>query len=162
MNPAPAPSSPARAVSVLGRVGRFLAVAVAALITVALTALPAAAQGSASTTLRVEGMTCSGCEATVRSVLTGLGGVSDAQADNTTQTARVTYDPVRISPPQMVQAINTNTYYQASVSDGAPSAEPTSSGAGIATWIGVAALAAAAVAVGVLFVRRRAQRTPAG
>lgn len=138
---------PNRSGGVLVRIAYLLALAIATLTTVALPhAPPAAAQATAETTLRVEGMYCTGCEATVRSVLAGLDGVSRAQADTDTQTATVTYDPARVTPQQMVQAINTNTYYQASVFDGAspPGPAPTApqNDGSIGVWAIVAALAA--------------------
>lgn len=66
-------------------------------------------------TLRVEGMTCPGCEATVESVLSGVEGVMAAEADRRTQTAVSTYDPQRTSPEQLVEVINSETYYLASL-----------------------------------------------
>jgi copper chaperone CopZ len=98
-------------------------------------------------------MYCSGCEATVRSVLTGLDGVTHAEADNTTETATVTYDPTRVSPQQMVQAINTNTYYQASLFDGPVPTASSQNEASSALWAVVATLAAA-LAASVLLLRR--------
>jgi copper chaperone CopZ len=153
-----------RLAAALARIACLVALSIAALVTVTLAASPpAAAQDTTETTLRVEGMYCSGCEATVRSVLTGLDGVTHAEADNTTETATVTYDPTRVSPQQMVQAINTNTYYQASVSDGAsparPSSAPPQNGGSIAIWAAVAALAAA-LATSVVFVRRATRGRP--
>jgi mercuric ion binding protein len=156
VNPTPA-AAHYRPSSILTRIARLVAVTIATLMTVAAAPSAAAEATTDTTTLRVEGMYCSGCEATVRSVLTGLDGVSEAQADNDTQTATVTYDPARVTPRQMVQAINNSTYYQASLSDGsspaAPSAAPPHNGGSIAIWATVAALAAA-LATSVVFVRR--------
>lgn len=139
---------PNRPAGVLVRIACLLALVltIATLTTVALaSAPPAAAQATTQTTLRVEGMYCTGCEETVRSVLAGLDGVSRAQADIDTQTATVTYDPARVTPQQMVQAINTNTYYQASVFDGAspagPAPMPPQNDGSIGVWAVVATLA---------------------
>lgn len=66
-------------------------------------------------TINVEGMTCPGCEATVESVLSAVEGVTVAQADRRTQTAVATYDPQRTAPQQLVEAVNTQTYYVASL-----------------------------------------------
>lgn len=77
--------------------------------------------------------------------MAGLDGVIRAQADTETQTAIVTYDPARVTPQQMVQAINANTYYQASVFDGAspagPGPTPPQNDGSIGIWAVVAALA---------------------
>lgn len=154
-----------RCIAALARTARLSALTIAAVVAVALTASPpATAQDTTDTTLRVEGMYCSGCEATVQSVLTGLDGVTRAQADNTTQTATVTYDPSRVTPQEMVQAINTNTYYLASASDGSspvrPSSAPPQNGGSLAIWAAAAALAAA-LAISISFVRQPKRGRPA-
>ncbi len=135
---------------------------VAVVVALALVLAPsAAAQATTQTTLRVQGMTCSGCEATVGSVLTGLDGVSDARPDRSTETVAITYDPARVTPEQMIQAINTNTYYQASAADGsalAPGAAPAQTNATIAFWV-VGALAV--LVAGVLLLRHARGRRPA-
>jgi copper chaperone CopZ len=69
-------------------------------------------------TLTVEGMYCPNCERTVESVLTSVEGVVSAEADRTSQQAHVSYDPARTAPAELAEAINTQTYYQASVAGG--------------------------------------------
>lgn len=157
MNPHPTPGRHRLAAP---RGGTVFGVVVAALVALVLALAPSAAAADTQTTLRVEGMTCTGCEATVGSVLTGLDGVSDARPDRSTQTVAVTYDPARVTPEQMIQAINTNTYYQASAADGsAPvGATPAQNGATIAVWV-VGALAV--LAAGVLLLRHTRGRRPA-
>jgi copper chaperone CopZ len=143
----------------LGRIAHLLTVIIATLSAAALTAAPlsAAAQATTQTTLQVEGMYCTGCEAAVRSVLAGMDGVSHVEADNDTQTATVDYDPARVTPEQMVDAINTNTYYVASTADGSSTARrgstPPQDQGSTAVWAILAALAVA-LATTVLFVRQ--------
>lgn len=104
---------------------RSVAAAVTLTITflVALTAT-AVAGGTQQVTLSVEGMTCPGCEATVEAVLSGVDGVIEAHADRNTETASVTYDPTKTDPAAMTQAINTQTYYVASVGGPTTKAPP--------------------------------------
>lgn len=45
-------------------------------------------------TLRVEGMTCTGCEQRVSKVLRRLDGVREATADHRTGQVRVRFDPI--------------------------------------------------------------------
>ena len=51
-----------------------------------------ATPGEQTCTMKVEGMTCGGCEVHVTSVLEELPGVSDASADAVAGTATVVYD----------------------------------------------------------------------
>lgn len=161
MNPHPTPGrhrlAAPRGAAIVGALIAALVVALALALAPSATAQATTTQ----TTLRVEGMTCTGCEATVGSVLTGLDGVSDARPDRSTRTVAVTYDPARVTPEQMIQAINTNTYYQASAADGstpAPRPTPVQNGATIAVWV-VGALAV--LVAGVLLLRHLRGRRPA-
>ena len=47
-------------------------------------------------TLNVEGMTCGGCEATVKRALGQLEGVTSADADHESKSVRVTFDPAAV------------------------------------------------------------------
>ncbi len=69
---------------------------------------PAASSVSAtkSVTLRVEKMACSACAARVTKVLQQLDGVKDAKVDLKAKGAVVDYDPARVSPQQLVDAVN--------------------------------------------------------
>lgn len=70
-----------------------------------------AAQTTVKTdTLRVEGMTCGGCEIGVRTVLKRLPGVSKAEVSYEETRAIVIYDPSRVTIAQMVAAIKTLGY----------------------------------------------------
>ena len=79
---------------------------------VTLSASPAAAQAPATATvvLHVEGMHCATCPITVRTVLRRLDGVSDAVVSTESKTARVTYDPARVTPARMAQAVTDAGY----------------------------------------------------
>ena len=55
--------------------------------------------------LSVTGMTCGGCVNSVKNVLTALPGVQSADVTLNPGQANVTYDPARIAPAALVQAI---------------------------------------------------------
>ncbi len=106
------------------------AVAGAAVLAVApLVARQARAEGvatpaSASVPLHVEGMTCPSCKVAVRTVLKRLNGVKDAKVDVAAKRATVDYNPTKVTPQQLVDAVN-RLGYQASLparsgSQGAP------------------------------------------
>src|SRR5216684_5999448 len=78
-------------------------------------AVPAWADKSAQTapsstvtkvTLRIEKMVCSACAARVTKVLQQLDGVRDARVDLKAKGAVVEYDPARVTPEQLVDAVN--------------------------------------------------------
>ena len=58
----------------------------------------------------VEGMTCSGCERTVQKVVTNLEGVESANADFTTSTVSVEYDPTKVGIDEIQSAIKNVGY----------------------------------------------------
>jgi copper chaperone CopZ len=64
-------------------------------------------------TLPVEGMICPFCAAAVEQVLKSLDGVVEAKADYVKGLATISYDPTRVTPTQMVEAINTQSFYRA-------------------------------------------------
>lgn len=66
-------------------------------------------------TLPVEGMVCPFCAAAVENVLNSLDGVVEAKADYVKGLATVSYDPAQVTPDQMVEAINTQSFYRASL-----------------------------------------------
>lgn len=90
---------------------------------VALTALlavwaaaPAAADSHTQTVnLRVDGMVCPLCEQTVEAVVSDLPGIASIEANYKTSTAVVTYEPGQVTPEEIVDRINTQTYYEARV-----------------------------------------------
>lgn len=64
-----------------------------------------AEQATATANLRVEGMHCASCSVTVDAAIEKLDGVREAKVSAKEKRARVTYDPARVTPQQMVQAI---------------------------------------------------------
>lgn len=92
----------------------FLGAAVMAAAALAMAALPfepasaggAAVAGSATTTLRVGGMSCASCRVAVRTALSKLDGVKDAKVDMANKSATVEYDPSKVTPQQLVDAVN--------------------------------------------------------
>ncbi|MGE4056992.1 MAG: cation transporter, partial [Vicinamibacterales bacterium] len=56
------------------------------------------AQATKVCTVKVTGMTCSGCEAAVRIAAEQIDGVKDAKASYTMGTAEITYDPAKTAP----------------------------------------------------------------
>jgi copper chaperone len=61
-------------------------------------------------TLKVEGMSCGGCVASVTRVLTALPGVSDAAVSLQGGTAKVNFDEARINPAALRAAIENAGY----------------------------------------------------
>lgn len=61
-------------------------------------------------TLKVEGMSCGGCVASVSRVLTALPGVSDATVNLQTGTAKVTFDEASTNPAALRAAIEDAGY----------------------------------------------------
>jgi copper chaperone len=55
--------------------------------------------------LSVTGMTCGGCVNSVHKVLTALPGVQSAEVTLSPGQARVVYDPDRVAPAALLQAI---------------------------------------------------------
>ncbi len=74
----------------------------------------APAPGNATAVLHVEGMTCPSCKIAVRMAFTRLGGVKGAKVDVARKSAAVDYDPARVTPPELVEAVN-RAGYQASL-----------------------------------------------
>jgi len=56
-------------------------------------------------TLKVEGMTCGGCVASVTRVLKAAPGVADAVVKLEAKSATVTFDPAQTSVPALRDAI---------------------------------------------------------
>ena len=64
--------------------------------------------------LTVDGMTCASCSVAVRMVLKKLEGVKDAKVSAPDKRAVVEYEPAKVTPQQMVDAVN-NLGYRASL-----------------------------------------------
>lgn len=65
--------------------------------------------------IKVTGMTCSGCEAAVRIAAKQVEGVKDAKASYKNGTAEVTYDSSKTSPEAIARAIASKTGYTTQV-----------------------------------------------
>lgn len=65
--------------------------------------------------LHVEGMTCGGCAISTRVVLNRLDGVKKVEVSYEQKRALVTYDPSRVTPPQMIAALKEKLDYTARV-----------------------------------------------
>lgn len=70
--------------------------------------------GKKSVTLAVEGMTCGACSVAVKTALKKLDGVKDASVSYADKRAVVEYDPTKVTPNQMVEAV-TKLGYKASI-----------------------------------------------
>jgi copper chaperone CopZ len=66
-------------------------------------------------TMKVTGMTCSGCEAAVKIAAKQIDGVKDAKASYAKGTAEVTYDSSKTSPDAIARAIAQKTGYKIEV-----------------------------------------------
>ena len=66
-------------------------------------------------TMKVTGMTCSGCEAAVKIAAKQIDGVKDAKASYAKGTAEVTYDSAKTSPDAIARAIAQKTGYKTEV-----------------------------------------------
>jgi len=63
----------------------------------------------------IEGMSCSACVARVKSTLKEIDGVGDAHVSLEHRAAEIRYDPAKVSPTKLTQAIN-DLGYQAGLS----------------------------------------------
>lgn len=64
----------------------------------------------ATTTLKVQGMTCGHCERTVREVLEGAPGVRSARVDLAAGRAVVEYDETRTNPRELAGLVAEEGY----------------------------------------------------
>ncbi len=60
--------------------------------------------------LKVGGMSCMGCVASVRNLLTALPGVASVQVELADGWVRVEHDPARVDPAAIRQAIEAGGY----------------------------------------------------
>lgn len=63
-----------------------------------------------SVTVTVEGMTCASCSVTVRMAAKQLDGVKEAKVSVPDKQAVVEYDPAKVTPEKIVEAINKAGY----------------------------------------------------
>jgi copper chaperone CopZ len=73
------------------------------------------AQTPISTTLKVDGMTCSHCNQSVEATFKGINGVVDAKADYTEGKAMVKYFEGKTEIEEILEAFNKLSHYRASV-----------------------------------------------
>ena len=70
------------------------------------TAVAAQPASLSTVELKVSGMTCGGCAVSVRNALLETPGVSAAEVDFESARAKVHYDPSRVSPEHLIEAVN--------------------------------------------------------
>jgi copper chaperone CopZ len=74
-------------------------------------AAPAETSPAVSTvTLTVEGMTCASCSVAGRTALKRLDGVRDARVSVEEKRAVVDYEPAKVTPQKMIDAVNALGY----------------------------------------------------
>lgn len=71
-----------------------------------------------SVTLTVEGMTCASCSVSVRTALKKLDGVREARVSVEEKRAVVDYEPTKVTPQKMVDAVNKLGYRASLASKG--------------------------------------------
>jgi copper chaperone len=60
--------------------------------------------------IRVTGMTCGGCENAIRRTLAKIAGVESAEASRLQESVRVVYDPAKVNPDALRNAIDALGY----------------------------------------------------
>ena len=63
-----------------------------------------------TTTLKIRGMTCGGCVASVQRVLSGIDGVGRAEVSLANNEARVEFEPGRVKPADLEAAVEDAGY----------------------------------------------------
>lgn len=81
----------------------------AALLSVLLAAC-SHAPAVAEVLLRVDGMTCSACETTIRARVQEEPGIVSCTVDHAAGTAHVTFDPTKVQAPRIADAIRDAGY----------------------------------------------------
>jgi copper chaperone len=67
----------------------------------------------AVTTLKIEGMSCEGCVRSVKTVLEALPGVERAEVSLALAQAEVRFDPGRVTPQALREAVEGAGYHSA-------------------------------------------------
>lgn len=100
-----------------GRTAAAVGLMVVLATTMGVVAGPLQRQGetgrTATVTLKVEGMTCGGCEAAVKMAARKVEGVRQVVASYARGTAEVTYDPARTTPEAIAKAITEGSGFKA-------------------------------------------------
>jgi copper chaperone CopZ len=68
--------------------------------------LASSAAATASVALSIEGMDCAACTAAIRTALKRLDGVRDVRISFVEKRAVIEYEPARVAPGQLVEAVN--------------------------------------------------------
>lgn len=68
-------------------------------------AFAATAAAAESVTLDIKGMDCATCPVTVKTVLKKQPGVSDVKVDFKKAAAEITFDPGKVTPEKLAQAV---------------------------------------------------------
>ncbi len=71
--------------------------------------------GDKSVEMHTSGMTCTGCEQTLKSKVKKVDGVKDVIADHKTNTVKASYDPAKTNPDAIKEAITAAGYNVESV-----------------------------------------------
>jgi Cu+-exporting ATPase len=91
----------------IGAIALGAALALSACSSNASAEAPAEKTASARTiALTVEGMTCASCSVAVRTALKKLDGVKDAKVSVSEKRAVVEYEPAKVTPQQLIDAVN--------------------------------------------------------
>jgi copper chaperone CopZ len=64
-------------------------------------------------TLKVPGMTCAGCEVSVRLAARSVNGVTEVKASYAKGNAEITYDPAKTTPAAIAKAITHKSGFKA-------------------------------------------------
>jgi len=91
---------------VLAALGLLLAAGVIIVATSCTQAAAEPVEGALTSTFEDQGMTCGGCEASIRLGVRKLDGVVDVQASYKEGSAEVTYDPDKVTSDQIAAAIS--------------------------------------------------------
>lgn len=86
------------------------------------------AQPLVTSFFKVEGMTCGGCEASVKVAVKRLDGVKAVEASHTEKRATVTYDSHKVTPQAIIEAIDKLGYTAELIETKAATAEPKTTG----------------------------------
>lgn len=65
-----------------------------------------------TTTIKIKGMDCTGCEATIRMLLESVEGVNSARVNFKEEKAEVEYDDEKIELPKDLEQILSQTHYR--------------------------------------------------
>lgn len=70
--------------------------------------------------LKVDGMTCGGCERAVKAVLSKEEGFADAEVSYKKGNALIHYDPAKTTPEKLAEVVTKKAGYKASVKEAKP------------------------------------------